>query len=140
MEINGIKVVDAKKPLKLHITTGDVKKGANKNPGSCAAAQACLKLPGVTQARVHISKTYIQVGNRWMRFDTPKSLRSEIIAFDRGGKFAAGEYTLKPVIPAHKPTGKSQGTATSQSRPYGSKKKKRAYHVVKGLRKHGAAR
>lgn len=140
MEINGIKVVDAKKPLTLHITTGDVKKGGTKNPSSCAAAQACMKLPGVSQARVHIATTYIKVHDKWLRFRTPNSLRSEIIAFDKGGKFEPGEYTLAPMPVAARLGGGATGSKTSKTKPYGTKKKKRAYHHVKGIRPHGANR
>lgn len=140
MQIDGTKVVDAKKPLTLHITTGDVKKGANKNPSSCAAAQACLKLPGVTQARVHIATTYIKVHDKWLRFRTPGALRSEIVAFDRGGKFEAGEYTLKPMPPALKLGTGAKGSDTSKNKPRSAKKKARSYHHVKGLRPRGANR
>lgn len=140
MEINGVKVVDAKKPLTLHISVGDVKKGSNKNPSSCAAAQACLKLPGVTQAKVHISTTYIKLADKWLRFRTPGALRSEIVAFDRGGTFEAGEYTLAPMSPTLRLGVGATGSNTSKTKPHGSKKKKRKMHLVKGIRPHGANR
>ncbi len=96
MEINGKKVVDAKAPAKIAITAEDVAKGANKNPSGCAAALAAMHdIKDCISARVHVGRVYIETPRRWVRYMTPESLRTEIIAFDRGGSFQPGQYELK---------------------------------------------
>lgn len=138
MEINGAKVVDATKKVVIKITNQDCKKGNTKDPGACAAALACLReLPNCTEARVHLGRTYVKQGRSWVRYHTPQALRSEIVAFDRGGKFAPGEYTLTPMQPA-KRTGKQQGTNTRLSTPKKFQKPRAKYHVISGVRQHGA--
>lgn len=97
MEINGKKVVDAKKSAKIVITAKDTKAAANKNPSSCAAALAAKRdIPECLSARVHIGRVYIEQKDKWVRYYTPDALRTEIIAFDRGGSFQPGKYELKP--------------------------------------------
>lgn len=53
MEINGKRVVDATKPISIHITKRDTTDGDNKNPSSCAAARAVKRdVPECVSARV----------------------------------------------------------------------------------------
>src|SRR5262249_36742408 len=85
MKIAGKLVRNAKKPVTLIITSNDVKKGAAKDPGACAAALACMRQLGATEARVHVGRTYIKIEDEWMRYNTPVALQKEIVAFDRGG-------------------------------------------------------
>lgn len=135
MKINGQTVLDATKKVKIHITAGDVKKGSTKDPGACAAALACMRELNATQARVHVGRTYLKINDKWVRYHTPAALRTEIVAFDRGGKFEPGEYTLSPMVPSLK---------LGQRRNPGPKlkkgKKPRARHVTVGIRSHGANR
>ena len=136
MRINGVPVIDSPKRLVITITPKDVSKGDTKNPSTCAAAQACLRQTECSEARVHLGRTYLKMDRKWVRFHTPQSLRAEIIAFDRGAKFQPGEYTLSPMQPSHRATGKGQGGKNK------SKKKTQAprakYHTVSGVRAHGA--
>lgn len=97
MEINGKKVVDATSKAKIHITQTDAIKGANKDPGACAAARAAKRdIADCLSARVHIGRVYVEHKTKWVRYFTPDALRTEIIAFDRGGTFQLGVYELKP--------------------------------------------
>ena len=106
MRINGLKVTDAKKPLRITITKQDVKAGSKKDPTSCAAARALCRQDGVAEARVHIARTYLKTGDKWTRYATNGGLRTEIISFDRGGDFAPGKYVLTPLSPSQR-TGKN---------------------------------
>ena len=138
MRIAGLPVVDAPKKRTITITESDVQKGNTKDPAKCAAAQALLREKDCTEARVHIGRTYLKIGKKWVRFHTPESLRGEIISFDRGATFQPGEYTLTPMQPA-KRAGRTQGSA--KSAPRTPPKKIRAKpHVVHGVRSHGANR
>jgi hypothetical protein len=141
MKIDGVPVEDAAKPVKLHITKADVNKGNNKDPGGCAAAQACMRELGAEAARVHIGRTYLKLGKKWVRFHTPPALRSEIIAFDRGGTFEPGEYYLAPMQPTKK-AGKRQGSKAGDRRATrkAPAKARAKHHTVTGIRAHGANR
>lgn len=140
MKINGLPVVDANKKIVLHILPKDIAKGNTKDPGACAAAQACMRQLGASAARVHIGRTYLKLKDKWLRFHTSKSLRTEIVAFDRGGVFEPGDYLLSPLPPSDRPAGKRQGTKDKTSRDSRRGKTLRKYHTVTGIRAHGAAR
>lgn len=123
--IEGLPVRDAKKPILLHITDSDVKKGKVKNPGSCAAAVACKRELGASEAHVHKTRTYLRFNGHWVRYMTPGSLQAEIVAFDRGGTFEPGEHRLGK-MPTHR------NTKTGPKKRRG--RKKQGYHVVQNIR------
>ena len=145
MKIDGIEVVDARKPLSLKIGKKDIGRGSVKNPYVCAAARAIMRqVPNATQAKVHMSKIYIKTGKKWTRYQAPASLRTEIVSFDRGGAFEAGEYLLAPVPSAQRYTPEKAGHYREwlAKTDNGSKllrpktKKRRAAHQVAGIREH----
>jgi hypothetical protein len=148
MEINGKPVVDATKAAKIHITQRDTTKGDNKNPSSCAAARAAKRdIPNCVSARVHIGRVYIEQEKRWIRYFTPDALRTEIIAFDRGGTFQPGEYSLNPPSPAESEEGRKarSGSNTNRTRrgssnPRKLKVAKITRHEVTGIRPKGGNR
>jgi len=104
-------VVDAEKPVVIHITETDCERGSKKDPTSCAAALALKRVTGCDESRVHIACTYLRFGNKWMRYATPPSLRAEIISFDRGGGFYPGDFRLHPMPTANrlKPVNRKPG-------------------------------
>jgi len=130
-EINGLPVVDAKKNITLVISPEQVQRANVKKPDSCAIAQSCLALKGVKEARIHLSRAYIRTNDHnWQRFVVPAAARSEIVAFDRGGKFSPGEYTLSAPPPSYK-----LGADARRGRKTGPKKTKRKkYHVITDVR------
>lgn len=131
-EIDGLPVLDAKKSIKLKITKNDVTRADVKKPNSCAAAQACLRNPGVKEVRIHLSRAYVrQNDTNWQRFLVSDALRSEIVAFDRGGRFEPGEYALQR---PHK--SKKLGTKDDRVKPRKNKnaKKRRKPHVITDVR------
>lgn len=127
MKIDGIEVKDSEEELTVKILPRDVKAGAAKNATSCAAAKALVRERKCQDARVHVNRTYLKEGDVWTRYKTPPSLRSEIIAFDRGGAFEPGEYTLLPVPPADRAEARTAARKVNNT--------KRASHAAKGLRK-----
>ena len=99
MKIGGIEVRDAKGPLEILVTPTDIKRGDTKNPSGCAVAVACKRQLHAVDVRVHLSRVYVKLKRKdekmeWVRYVTPESMRSEIIAFDRGGQFEPGTHTL----------------------------------------------
>ena len=140
MKINGKKVVDATHSVELVITPKHIKRGNTKDPGGCAAALACMEeVPGCSSARVHIGRTYIELADKWVRYQTSRALRSEIVAFDRGGNFEPGKYNLSPMSKSERLL---RGKAHSRHAPkHGRPGHHRAkHHTVTGIRPHGAVR
>jgi hypothetical protein len=131
MKINGLPVKNAKKPVLLHILPKDIAASKSKKPDNCAAAVACKRQLGATEARVHVGRTFLRFNGHWDRYYTSKALRAEIVAFDRGGKFEPGEYMLSPV-------NKKRVKQTAYPKKTGKKVKKRAkYHVLTNIRPVG---
>lgn len=129
--IDGKPVIDAKRPIKLHITPKDISGGDPKHPESCAAARALLREQHCKEVRIHLGRVYVRSNeSNWQRYITPKNLRSEIIAFDRGGAFEPGEFVLAAPQPAKK-LGKRRGGSSPFRR---SSKKRRAPTVVNNVR------
>jgi hypothetical protein len=140
MTIGGLPVKYATKPIDLHITKRDCDKGQNKEPASCAAALACKReVDGCTDARVHLSVIYLKVGNKWLKYRTPQSIRSEVISFDRGAYFAPGEYRLMPFSESSRAREGRAHTlgAPKHGRPGHHRVK---HHTVSGVRPKGANR
>lgn len=140
--IDGLPVIDAKRPLKITVNKKDIEKADVKKPDTCAFAQACKRELKVKEVRVHLGRVYLrQNESNWVRYFTPSNLRSEIIAFDRGGKFIAGEFVLPNPTPTGK-LGKATGGKKGKTTPWAQRKKrekskgykKRGYHVVTDVR------
>lgn len=131
-----LKLIDAKKPVVIHITATDVRLGSLKQATACAAAKAICRQLTCDAARVHISRTYIKKEGKWVRYQTPVSLRNEIIAFDRGGVFEPGDYVLSPVQPSCKIGSRDRKEYMKEynERPLRNRKSGRKPHVVKGIR------
>lgn len=128
MKIEGLPVKDATRSVILHITDSDVRKGRKKNPKECAAAQACKRQLGATEAQVHKTRTYVRFNGHWQRYQTPGSLQAEIVAFDRGGSFEPGEHILLKMPPSKLGKRKSGKTLHRGTR------KLRGYHRVPNVR------
>ena len=136
MKIQGIEVVDADKPVVLHIRDADTKTG-KKDPEKCAAAKAACRIPGVVEARVYRTRTFLLMQNKqgkkqWKRYQTPDSIRNEVIAFDRGGSFEPDDYVMKPVAERDR-----LGATYKRYKPGKRKGKRPTPHVVKGIRPLG---
>lgn len=132
--IDGKPVIDAKRPIKLTVNKNDVDRADVKEPADCAVARACRRELHAKEVRVHLSRVYIRSNEgNWVRYMTPKAMRSEIIAFDRGGTFSPGEFQLA-APPPNKTLGKRRGSAKPQSKKGVSGKKRRKPHVVTDVR------
>lgn len=134
MKINGLPVVDAQRKLTIHVSASDTKRAKRKDPTSCAVALSCVReIKGCTEARVHLGRTYIRVGDKYVRYNTPQSVRSELLLFDRGAGFEPGDYTLNPCPPTSQ-LGCGYGSDRSRTRPKKLHKKRATYHVIQGVR------
>jgi len=135
LQIDGLPVLNATEPLLLKVTGRDVAKATLKQPNECAVARACARQFHVKEARVHLGRIYLRTNEtNWVRYMTPKPLRDEIIAFDRGGAFEPGEYTIGAVDKWRRDrAGRTQG-GKSTPKAKRSGKRRRAPHVVQNVR------
>jgi hypothetical protein len=135
LKIDGLPVVNITKPMRLTISAKEARTGKSRAPSACAAALAAVRqVPRCTEARVHIGRIFMKVGKKWLRGKVPEALRTEIATFDRGGTFAPGEYTIRPLAPSDFPTGRRIG---GKDKPRNGKKPKRRLHVLVGVRENG---
>jgi hypothetical protein len=108
---DGHAVLDGRVDLEFTVTPEDIVQHRDKDPGGCAAAHGCMRTFSICRALVYRRVTYLLFpDNKWHRYMTSESLRNELIAVDRGGKFLPGWHTLKAPskhqrLGRHKPTG-----------------------------------
>lgn len=159
--IDGKPVVDADKPVTVHITQEDCARGSKKDPERCAAALALRRVTACDESRVHLGCTYLRFGNKWLRYATPPSLKAEVISFDRGGGFYPGDFRLRPMPAALRlrpadpkgrkrtrkpPVGKpgaQRGALTMAAKATNGKNVKReprVFHTVQGVRERANAK
>ena len=81
--IDGLPVIDADEPLILSITPDDISHASRKEPRQCPIARACRRSFKASEVRVHLARVYIRRNNHWLRFMTPRYLRSEDEGFFR---------------------------------------------------------
>lgn len=146
--ISGKPVVDADKPVTVHVTPEDCAQGSKKDPERCAMALALKRVTECDESRVHLGCTYLRFGNKWLRYATPPSLKSEIISFDRGGGFYPGDFRLRPMPealrlkPANQKTGLKRSRRAANAAQRKAEKKKsepRVFHRVLGVRARASA-
>jgi len=149
MRINGMDVFDATKPLMININKTDATNGKGKDPGACAAALAAMRSLGATKARVHLSRVYLELdptalgiksreSKVWIRYQTPHSLRSEIIALDRGGKVAPGAHKLIPPKPCIQLAKRKKQLRNKNAKKTPQRGNRALYHKVADVRARGA--
>jgi hypothetical protein len=89
-------VKDATSDLVVNITQNDIKGAKRADNDGCAAANALCRQEHFKRAKVFKTKTYVLLKDgTWRRYLTPKSLYTEIMIYDRGGRFEAGDFILK---------------------------------------------
>lgn len=119
-------VIDAKRPVIVHVTDKDCKGAEPLNPTECALAKATKREFKVDAVVIGLSTSYLIKGKKAIRFVTGQAIAREIVSFDRHSDFQPGEYRLVP---------KSPGSSFEYHREYG---KKRNSGVKKG--KHSPKR
>jgi hypothetical protein len=139
--IQGMPIIDATEAIEVTITPNDVRLGKKKNAHGCAAARALCREHQADAAIVHFSRAYVRRGDTWFRYAVPDMLRSEVVAFDRGGNFEPGDYMLHAIQPTQRLSAggggdsrRRQANKRDGSKPQTGNRPKRPYHVVTGVR------
>ena len=143
MRINGKRVVDASRSLRISISPQDAARAKMKDPAACAAAVAILRgyrAEGVKQARVHLGRVYLEYPDKWVRYKTPSALRAEIISFDRGtnAQYTTGEYSLQKMAPTDRLRARKIKVNGPERSRHGKRKTHKVLHRVEGVRAKGA--
>jgi len=132
-QIDGLPVIDAKHPLTIHVQKRDITKSDPKQPDQCAVAQACKRELHCIEVRVHLARVYIRTNDsNWQRYIVPKSMRQEIVAFDRGGTFEPNDFEIRPPQPSQ--TAGARAKRAASGKHTGTGKKHRKYHVLRNVR------
>jgi len=127
------KVVDGDDDIHIDVTGKDNSSAAVRNHKDCALAVACKRGMSLDGAIVARSVAYLVKGTKATRYIMPPSVSKEIVAFDRGGKFAAGSYALKaPTSTAR--LGRNRGNAPLLSGVNNGNLSKRFRHVTTDIR------
>lgn len=135
--IDGLPIVDAKSPIELIVTDNDIARSDHTMPSNCAVARACRRQLHCYEVRVHLARVYVRTNkSNWQRYDCPRQMRQEIIAFDRGGKFSPGKFLLKP--PRRPTTGLRQGGDGNDLPKRKRTKETRPRRILRDVR-HGPA-
>jgi hypothetical protein len=106
-----IPIVDATKPLVVHLTSNEISRGKRQNSRACAYARACRTLPGVNKAYIFRGAAHLEYDDKIVRYILSPAMRKEILVFDRNGDMAPGDYTLKAPKGAE-----TLGAATARSK------------------------
>lgn len=130
----GLPVVDATKRVILTITHQDILSGKAGSPAACAAARACMRQMHAPAVRVHMSRIYIMKGKKWVRYVTPQSMRSEMIAYDRRTSFKPGDYVINALVPSHRGTDRHKDKNYKAGYKVKNKKPRAKPHFVTGVR------
>ena len=131
-QIDGLPVIDAKRSITLNVISRDISSASVKEPDNCAVAKACRRELHVAEVRVHLGRVYLRTNKaNWVRYVTPKGMRDEIIAFDRGGRFQPGNFELT-MPPGKRVTGSRQGGPNRKNSRSG--KKRRSPHLINNVR------
>jgi hypothetical protein len=134
---DGTAVIDAKRPLRIRVIKEDLASARRKDPGNCAIAQAVKRCAGVEAVRVHTSRVYVRRHKTapWERYETPNSIRVELVAFDRGASFQEDEYVLPPPSKSHR-IGMRETWKRRKKREAYTGKKRKTPHIFHGIRHH----
>lgn len=140
MTINGKPVMDGVASKKLVIKPDDIDHAKTKSASGCAAAVAIRRQFKVKGARVYLSRTFMEHPSVWVRYNTPASLRAEIISFDRGYRnWKGGEFTLRPPSPGQLAGAreKARKKAEAKGEPRDPSHAKIHRYTPKGVRRAG---
>ena len=127
------RVADANQPLRITVTSDDVKRAKAKQEDSCAIAKACERIPRVDGAIVKTTTAYVITGDLAIRYLLPETVTREIVSFDRHHDFRPGEYQLSAMNKAHRIDNKRGGG--NHTKPRGIlRHTKPAIHHTEGTR------
>lgn len=98
--LEGFPVVDAIAELHFKISKTDKRGARPLDPQKCVLFKAIKRQFKADGVRAYRSKLYVLKEKKWVRFNVPNMLRTQIVAYDQGAQFEEGAYRLDPPTPA----------------------------------------
>jgi hypothetical protein len=118
----GLKMVDSKANLVIHLHKKDCDIGEPNSPSRCAFALAATRELRAVKAYFYLTVAWLEYPDKLVRFSLPTSVQKEIVSNDRGAKARPGVFQLsKPTI----------------GRTMDARRKADAYRADKNHRTHG---
>lgn len=130
---NVTQVVDSTRNVRIEVQPRDCNNAKVQNHEECAMARACkrkLKVSGVIISR---NMAYMVKGNKAIKFQLPPSVQKEVVAFDRGAEFEAGEYQLSKVS-QHRSVGRAHGKSKYKTPRKRTGLRRSVYHHTGNIR------
>ena len=129
---NVTKVTDADDDLLINVTEKDYQTSVKKDHAGCALAVATKRQEHAAKVIVSASTAYVIRGDEAVRYLVPESASREVVSFDRGAEFCAGDYKLKAVPPSGR-LGKyrAQDDRVGYRRKTGALPKRFMHHTAK---------
>lgn len=129
---------DAYSPIKIRVMAKDTPNAKQKSPSSCAFAKAACRELDADGAYIGMVESCVIVGDKVIRFQTPESVRREIVSFDRHRDFRPGEYQLSAVCPGRRMGARKEQRRVRRLRPNRNRKPKSipdVFHKTVAIRK-----
>ena len=95
-------VADAHESIKILVRDQDIRQSTAGDHTNCAMAVACRHQLRATGAHIGMNTSYLVFGKLLLRFQTPESVRREIVSFDRNDDFRKGAFGLSRIIPSNR--------------------------------------
>jgi|SRR5262245_2105092 len=121
-------VVDSNKPCVIEVNAEDASSRDLRNPAACSFARACKRTFTADGVIVGLTKSYIIINQKAVRFSNPETVTREIVSFDRMAGFMPGIYTLSAISPCMRLGTMHRGGGNSGT------KGKRRRHVTANVR------
>jgi len=126
-------VTDADDDLLVNVTEKDEKASKKKDHGECAMATAVKRQEKATSVIISASTAYVIRGTHATRYKVPEAVSKEVVSFDRGASFEAGDYKLK-AVPKSGRLGTYRGPMTDAKNTHSGKLAKRFIHHTANIR------
>lgn len=96
-------ISDSPKPLRITVTSEDVKGAKPKDPAGCAGSRSCNRTFGTDGAIIGLRTAYLLFKNHVVRFRLSSAFQRQVIIHDtHNAKFDPGSYELMKVGPKNK--------------------------------------
>lgn len=124
-------VRDAKRRARIEVTNRDTASALRRTHKTCAMAVACKRKMDLDGVIISVHTAYLVKGTEAVRYQLPQRIAREIISFDRGAKFYAGDYSLNVPQTPLGPRGAKRGGGHQGGAGSGLRRPK---HLTKGIR------
>lgn len=141
---HGLQVIEAKKPISIHVLPKDIKGAVQQNVDACVFARAIQRMFENRHVSFWKSKAYLELpqeggSSKAMRYVLPKAMSAVIALFDKTGQCPIDGFTLLPPPPSETLAAKARQRKRDRKRlPAKRQATKPMTFTDKGLVRNGA--